>query len=100
MAMDDAKQAPGKRACAGCYGDEVSGFYDPEISVSLQLFFQRITGEKADEARPGGAVQPHSGIVLDIGFCDGEFGAFAGVEDRGHGRDDLGCKLAELLRDM
>src|SRR5437764_15310036 len=98
MAMDDAKQAPGKRACAGCYGDEVSGFHDPEISVSLQLFFQRITGEKADEARPGGAVQSHSGIVLDIGFCDGEFAAFAGVEDRGLGSDGLGCNLYAMLR--
>ena len=45
-------------------------------------------------------MQPHSGIVLDIGFCDGEFGAFAGVEDRGHGSDELGCNLAEMLRNI
>ena len=45
-------------------------------------------------------MQPHSGIVLDIGFCDGEFGAFAGVEDRGHGSDELGGNLAEMLRNI
>ena len=54
----------------------------------------------ADEPRAGGSVQPHAGIVFDIGFGDGEFGATSGVEDGGHGGDELRGDLAQMLRQV
>ncbi len=95
--LSDAHEAPGKSARARSCGNVVGGFNDAEVSVFLQFFFQRVTRKCSDKCRAVGTVQPHPGIIFHIGFGDREFGAFAGIHNRGHGCDESRIDFLQTL---
>src|SRR3982074_2414214 len=54
--------------------------------------------KRTDKSEVGGSMQPHSRIILDIGFGDRNFGAFAPIRNGRHGGNELWSDLAQMLR--
>ena len=62
----------------------------------LERLLERVRGERAREAVPGGAFQPEAGIFLDVRLRDRELHAAGRIHHRGHGRDGRGGDVLEV----